>query len=94
MPSGGLWLRVRCGAVGGTNKQAAADLGVDESAVDRWRARFIARRLEGLHDELRPGRRQAALRLAGHHKASRPASTTRLEHLSDQGASVPFCRRG
>ena len=43
-------------AEGGTNKQVAADLGVDDSTVDRWRARFIARRLEGLHDEPRPGR--------------------------------------
>ena len=43
-------------AEGGTNKQVAADLGVDESTVDRWRARFIARRVEGLHDEPRPGR--------------------------------------
>ena len=46
---------LRC-AEGGTNKQAAGDLGVDESTVERWRARFIARRLEGLHDEPRPGR--------------------------------------
>ncbi|MCX5233370.1 helix-turn-helix domain-containing protein [Streptomyces sp. NBC_00233] len=29
---------------GGMDKQAAADLGVDASAVDRWRARFIAER--------------------------------------------------
>jgi Winged helix-turn helix len=46
---------LRC-AEGGTNKQAAADLGVVESTVDRWRARFIAGRLAALHDEPRPGR--------------------------------------
>ncbi len=46
---------LRC-AEGGTNKQAASDLGIDESTVERWRARFIARRCEGLHDEPRPGR--------------------------------------
>jgi transposase len=43
-------------ADGAMNKQVAAGMGVDESTVDRWRARFIARRLEGLHDEQRPGR--------------------------------------
>src|SRR6516165_6613742 len=46
---------LRC-AEGGTNREAAADLGVDESTVERWRARFIAGRLDGLHDEQRPGR--------------------------------------
>jgi transposase len=46
---------LRC-AEGGTNKEAAADLGADESTVERWRARFIAGRLDGLHDEPRPGR--------------------------------------
>jgi transposase len=48
-------------AEGGTNKQVAADLGADESTVDRWRARFIARRLKGLHDEPRPGRPPSVL---------------------------------
>ena len=43
-------------ADGRMNKQVAADLGVDESTVDRWRARFVERRLTGLHDEPRPGR--------------------------------------
>jgi transposase len=43
-------------AAGGTNKQVAADLGLDESTVQRWRERFIAKRLEGLSDEPRVGR--------------------------------------
>jgi transposase len=46
---------LRC-AEGGTNRQAAADLGVDESTVERWRAKFIVKRLDGLSDEPRVGR--------------------------------------
>ncbi|MFI8194899.1 IS630 family transposase [Streptomyces sp. NPDC085946] len=43
-------------AEGRTNKQVAAECGVSEQSVNRWRARFIAKRLDGLQDEPRPGR--------------------------------------
>ncbi|MGW7674704.1 IS630 family transposase [Streptomyces sp. NPDC054775] len=46
---------LRC-AEGGTNKEIAAELGVSDGTVNRWRSRFIRLRLEGLTDELRPGR--------------------------------------
>ncbi|MGW1729385.1 IS630 family transposase [Streptomyces sp. NPDC002306] len=46
---------LRC-AEGGTNKQVAAELGLHEQSVSRWRARFVEQRLDGLIDEPRPGR--------------------------------------
>ncbi|MFC4612932.1 IS630 family transposase [Streptomyces maoxianensis] len=46
---------LRC-AEGGTNKEIAAELGVSQGTANRWRARFIRLRLDGLTDEPRPGR--------------------------------------
>ncbi|WP_007510738.1 helix-turn-helix domain-containing protein [Pseudofrankia saprophytica] len=43
-------------AEGGTDRRVAAELGVDESTVLRWRTRFTERRLDGLSDEPRVGR--------------------------------------
>jgi transposase len=54
----GLALRARivlaC-AGGGPNIAVAARLGVARGTVTRWRARFLAKRLDGLADEPRPG---------------------------------------
>jgi len=43
-------------AEGASNKQVAAELGVSVTAVNRWRARFVRSRVDGLLDEKRPGR--------------------------------------
>ena len=42
-------------ADGSTNRDVAHDLGISERTVYKWRGRFVARRLEGLHDQARPG---------------------------------------
>ena len=43
-------------AEGRTNADVAARVGASPSAVGKWRRRFLARGVTGLHDELRPGR--------------------------------------
>src|SRR4249919_3576683 len=42
-------------ATGATNQHVAFQLGVHQTTVGKWRARFVAHRLDGLHDEPRPG---------------------------------------
>ena len=43
-------------AEGSTNAEVAKRLGVTPHTVGKWRRRFRAAGIEGLHDELRPGR--------------------------------------
>jgi transposase len=43
-------------AEGTTNKAVAERLGIWPQTVTKWRGRFVAKRLEGLSDEPRPGR--------------------------------------
>jgi transposase len=43
-------------ANGLSNSEIAKRLGVTPFTVGTWRKRFLANRIEGLHDELRPGR--------------------------------------
>jgi transposase len=40
---------------GANNREVARRLGVSEAMVGKWRRRFVERRLDGLHDEPRPG---------------------------------------
>ncbi len=45
---------LRCDA-GRSNREVAAQLGVTTQTVGKWRARFLAQRMQGLLDEPRPG---------------------------------------
>jgi transposase len=42
-------------ATGDNNTAVAKELGIGFSTVSKWRSRFLAFRLDGLHDEPRPG---------------------------------------
>ena len=60
VPEGGaLSVRARIvllAAEGWTNGAIAESLGIDKHTAGKWRNRFAAARLDGLHDEPRPGR--------------------------------------
>ncbi|MFB7501735.1 IS630 family transposase [Streptomyces sp. NPDC056161] len=51
-------------ADGASNTTVAVGFGVSTDTVRKWRSRFVARRLEGLVDEPRPGRRKPELVLS------------------------------
>jgi transposase len=60
-PSSAQALALRCrivlAAAGGcASKEIAAELGCNHNTVSKWRGRFARRRLDGLHDEPRPGK--------------------------------------
>lgn len=59
-PSSAQALALRCRIVlacaeGGTNIEVAGRLGIARGTVRKWRVRFVEDRLDGLHDEPRPG---------------------------------------
>jgi len=59
-PNSAQALALRCRIVlacaeGWTNVDVAEELGVDRNTVAKWRRRFVDARLDGLHDEPRPG---------------------------------------
>ena len=68
------------GAVGGSNHGVAPELGVSLDTVSKWWSRFAERRLQGLTDELWPGRpAQSAMR-----RSSRVVTAT-LEQAPPSG---------
>jgi transposase len=52
---------VLAAADGGGNTEVAERLGISRMTVGKWRARFVAERLDGLLDEPRPGRPRTVL---------------------------------
>lgn len=47
---------VLASASGESNTDIAARLGLSKATVGKWRASFLAKRVAGLYDDVRPGR--------------------------------------
>ncbi len=70
-----------------SNKAVAARLGVCRGTVNTWRARFVARRLDGLADEPRPGAPRTVTDEAVERVVTRTLETkpTNATHWSTRG---------
>ena len=57
-------------AEGRSNSETATRLKWSKATVCKWRQRFLERRIQGLYDELRPGRRRSISDEKGGHAAA------------------------
>ena len=82
---------LRC-ADGLTNKAVAAEIGVHEHTVGKWRRRFLKERIDGLSDQPRPGRPRTltddrVAKVVERTLATTPADAT---HWSLRSMAKPF----
>ena len=66
---------LRC-AAGLSSEAVAAELRITRQTVGRWRRRFLARRLDGLLDEPRPGTPRRVSDVGAHRKARKSGRTS------------------
>jgi transposase len=76
-------------ATGALNKTIAERLGIDPATVGKWRRRFLARRVNGLHDEPRSG----APRTLTDERIEAVIVQT-LENHAARGDALEFARHG